>query len=352
MEVCFVYRLTNKINGKSYIGMSKNPRERFRHHCKSSYRIGRAIRKHGIEEFSYEILSCGSRNECAELERDLISYYRTNTRYGGYNIAPGGEQPPTMKGSQHPSFGKKRDPETIKKIKAKRALQVTTEETKIKHRNNMLGNKYAFRSFETDEIPRKIWISKFSVAANIMAEKYSVSEAVVKAIWSGERYQNIQNDLLFEDGVNTSCWLDPEKNLEHKKTTSESTFASNATIKDVSTLRKIWISKFKLTSEEASLLFGVRPKTVRRIWRGEYHYNQISSDSDFEDGVNTSLYLKYSKPIGPIGDIYLARSIWLDLKSLSIPSISAKYGIKVSTVANIKSGKFYKMVQDDEFFSL
>lgn len=61
--ICGIYRITNKINGKSYIGQSVNIKNRWYVHkaTKDDYPIHRAIRKYGKNNFSWEILE-----ECSE----------------------------------------------------------------------------------------------------------------------------------------------------------------------------------------------------------------------------------------------------------------------------------------------
>ena len=67
----FVYKLTNLINGKSYVGQTiQTVEKRFKQHqhCKTSL-IGKAIRKYGAENFSIEVLAeCTTQKELDELE--------------------------------------------------------------------------------------------------------------------------------------------------------------------------------------------------------------------------------------------------------------------------------------------
>lgn len=55
-----IYKITNNINGKIYIGQSVHPKQRFSEHCCRSEKytslIGYAINKYGKENFSFEIL--------------------------------------------------------------------------------------------------------------------------------------------------------------------------------------------------------------------------------------------------------------------------------------------------------
>ena len=90
-----VYLITNTVNGKQYIGMTKRTLDgRWNSHCSaarrnSPYRFHAAIRKYGEESFKrevlYENLEIG---ECRILEESVIVEY--NTMSDGYNAKPGG----------------------------------------------------------------------------------------------------------------------------------------------------------------------------------------------------------------------------------------------------------------------
>ena len=57
MRTYYIYKATNKINGKSYIGQSNNIERRFSEHkTKIDIPIEIAIRKYGIDAFNFEII--------------------------------------------------------------------------------------------------------------------------------------------------------------------------------------------------------------------------------------------------------------------------------------------------------
>lgn len=90
---CFLYMITNKVNCKSYIGVSNNPKRRMREHIyedrpNSNPHIKAAINKYGPENFEMKILCEGSREYIYDLEAKAIDLYDTLNR--GYNLAPGG----------------------------------------------------------------------------------------------------------------------------------------------------------------------------------------------------------------------------------------------------------------------
>lgn len=87
--------ITNKINGKRYIGKSVRIEKRFSEHrlAKTDMAISKAIREYGADSFCFEILELCSKDMLDERESYWIDYYNTYSGYG-YNAAPGGEGAP------------------------------------------------------------------------------------------------------------------------------------------------------------------------------------------------------------------------------------------------------------------
>jgi group I intron endonuclease len=101
MNIYTVYKITNLVNQKIYIGYtSKTPEERFKGHVygalknpDSHYRLARAIRKHGPENFITEPLyqSLDKNHITREMEDFFIQQYSSMDERVGYNMAPGGQ---------------------------------------------------------------------------------------------------------------------------------------------------------------------------------------------------------------------------------------------------------------------
>lgn len=89
-----VYKITNKLNGKMYIGQTKNVKTRWRSngiHYAGSPHIYNAILKYGWDNFIKEVMYDNLTSEEADIiEIDCIKYYNTRDRNIGYNIASGG----------------------------------------------------------------------------------------------------------------------------------------------------------------------------------------------------------------------------------------------------------------------
>lgn len=102
-----IYKITNKISGKCYIGQTINrvSNRFYRHKNDSSFPIGKAIKKYGITNFDFEIIcSTWNRENLNALERYFISHYNSISP-NGYNLEYGGTDT------------KEKSKETIEKIR-------------------------------------------------------------------------------------------------------------------------------------------------------------------------------------------------------------------------------------------
>ncbi len=104
----YIYKITNKIDKKMYIGQTiqKNPLVRWKKHLYDCERsrgcpiLGNAIRKHGIDSFEFEVITECPDEECNELEVKYISDLNTLSP-NGYNAHPGGKPGGSFKGLTH-----------------------------------------------------------------------------------------------------------------------------------------------------------------------------------------------------------------------------------------------------------
>jgi group I intron endonuclease len=100
-DVLIIYSLTNRVNGKLYIGQTKNrPEDRWRGHFLAAEKgvkspLCRAIRKHGAENFDCKVIaSTKDPSAIDDLEVMLIEQYNTYIRAknsNGYNQTRGGK---------------------------------------------------------------------------------------------------------------------------------------------------------------------------------------------------------------------------------------------------------------------
>jgi len=163
-----VYKITNKINGKLYFGITKvGIKKRWiQHKCNSTrknYHLYRAIIKYGFDNFIIEIVkNCNTDTEMYELERKMIADFKTNDSLYGYNNSTGGEIS---------SFGSKRTIEQRQKIsnyQKVRKRKPFTKETILKMKQTAKGRDMS------KAIAASILKTKGKIAHNIVGV-FSVS---------------------------------------------------------------------------------------------------------------------------------------------------------------------------------
>lgn len=91
-----IYKVTNLINNKIYIGKTNNLERRRKEHEQktSNSQIDRAIKKYGKENFKWEVIELVEKEKSNEREKYWIEKYNTyfrNKNSNGYNMTKGGD---------------------------------------------------------------------------------------------------------------------------------------------------------------------------------------------------------------------------------------------------------------------
>jgi group I intron endonuclease len=195
-----IYKVTNKINGKIYIGkhQTKKPMDLY---YGSGKAIRNAIKKHGKENFIKEVLFVFETEAEMNLKEKELITEEFVLRQDTYNLGVGGEGGAHFKGKtfseealqkiSNSSKGRIVSGETRKKLSEKATGRIVSEETRKK-----LSEKTAAR-YKNREIKVK--------------EKYIMTEEHKLKISSSMKTSQIRNDNVKE---NVTC---PHCNKEGQK---------------------------------------------------------------------------------------------------------------------------------------
>ena len=169
----YIYRITNLVNGKTYIGQHKYKKLNDKY-MRSGKLLKPAFKKYGKENFKKDIIEFGIPN--VELANDWEQMYILFERAKGkaeYNIANGGNGIGTVseetrkklseanKGENHPNYGKHLSEETKKNIGKANKVALKGRHLSEKHKANISkatkGEKNGFHGKKhSDETMKKI----------------------------------------------------------------------------------------------------------------------------------------------------------------------------------------------------
>ena len=214
----YIYKTTNKINGKIYIGQHKGQYHDLKYFG-SGVLLNKAIIKYGIKNFSNEVIDwANSIKELDEKERYYISYYKETLKERCYNIQPGGHNPMTEETKEKlriSSTGKKHSIESKKKLSKAHKGKVLSNETKkkisesLKNKPQNLSEKQKqdikelfMQHFSNSAIERELKIGRTMIASFIKREglvrdEKHKKESVKKKFGSPE-YKEMMSNIAKE----------------------------------------------------------------------------------------------------------------------------------------------------------
>jgi len=125
-----IYKITNKLNKKLYVGSSVNIRKRWKAHRNRLRRnqhpnkhLQSSFNKHGIDVFEFEVLEFIDIPHLIDREQCWMDRYQSYNRKYGYNMSPIADLP---------RFGCKASKETLKRLSGSHRGNKQTKETKRK----------------------------------------------------------------------------------------------------------------------------------------------------------------------------------------------------------------------------
>ena len=210
----YIYKITNLINNKIYIGQTCNLKRRWNQHKRAvkipEYPIHYAMKKYGIQNFKIEIIkSLDSLYDSNVTELELINHYNAQNHKIGYNLRPGGAT-----SLQSPETKLKIKNSMLKlSIKLSDAAKKHLSESRVgqgnpaygtkhskKHlaliRKSLLGNtrSYKLTQEQADEI-RNLFIKNYT--RKYLAKTFNVSIGTIRNILINKVYK-INNLSIIE----------------------------------------------------------------------------------------------------------------------------------------------------------
>jgi group I intron endonuclease len=257
-----VYKITNTLNGKLYIGITIRPLQtRWKQHITQSrtseYPLHKSMRKYGIDQFTIEVIEmCIDHTTLLQRERYWIECYNTMIP-NGYNITAGGEG----------IFGMHRSEETKRKIANK---PITPE---FRQRMREIANERA-QDPEYIEKLRQANTGKHHTAASISkirearAKQVFTSDAIEKRSQKNRGRVHTEQSVANMSAAQKDRYISPEHRQKISRTLSLLTDEQAAIVK---------FDAYGLMQKEYAALFGVSAQTVNGLVRGRT-YKHITRD--------------------------------------------------------------------------
>jgi group I intron endonuclease len=200
MKLYYVYKITNQLNNKIYIGKSKEGNGRWQEHLRVAlgdrskyknkfYYLHDSIRLHGKDNFTFEILShYDSEAEAYLAEEKYIELYQSNNREYGMNL---------HKGGTGGNSGMKASAAT--KLKMSQAKKGTKQSKEwIEKRTKPSPNRRSVRRAFTDEevqVLRRRWqeskLLKTGLSLADLVQETGMTRVALNRILTGKRYGHV-----------------------------------------------------------------------------------------------------------------------------------------------------------------
>lgn len=223
-----VYKITNKVNNKVYIGItSKGISARWKEHIYSAehgcpFKLHNAIRKYGKENFSIELIDfCNSWEELTEKEQYYISEYKSLQDEYGYNMTEGGDG----------TFGRCHTEETKEKIRQNAIGREVTEATRLKLSEAgkiITEAREAYRNSGNIGSSRRKPVLQYTKDGKFISEYRGVNEA---SRLTGIHVTTLSNALkgrnVIGSKVNPYIWVYKEDYSDVPETVPTSLFAKD-----------------------------------------------------------------------------------------------------------------------------
>lgn len=219
-----IYKITNIKDNRVYIGQTSlvNPIKRWEQHYNQAINsnnnlyLYKAIRKHGIENFSFQIIENNIPiSELDKKEKEYISFYESNKRGKGYNLTDGGNT------SIRSKINEKQAIEIIELLKKnisikEIALKYNISPSSVSDIN--CGDSWGFsyikypirkhtnnkKNFSNDEIKEIYSLLNQEKTYSYIAQKFNTSIQTISKINKGQEY--FSNNISYPISKNNTSF--------------------------------------------------------------------------------------------------------------------------------------------------
>lgn len=157
-----IYKITNLVDGKIYIGLTKDVKSRFRHHryylnhnIHSNPYLQKAWKKHGKENFVFEVIEYCKEDELAKQENYWCRLLGADKRKTGYNLRSTSDSTTfnhsqetlkkmseSKKGEKNSFYGKKHSTDVKNKMSKVKLGKKMPDSMREKRKNYQLAIKW------------------------------------------------------------------------------------------------------------------------------------------------------------------------------------------------------------------
>ena len=200
-----IYRITNKLNNKCYIGQSANVEQRWKEHLDNltypykRFAFQNALIKYGVDNFIWEVIENFLTLEEVNNAEECYIYHFNTLVPNGYNLLPGGNNRAChestkkkiseklkvvgsfvgKKGSDHPNYGTK-----------------LSEERKLKISIQNSGDNCATKKINST-IAREVYLERLNNNTSVenLVIKFGIANSSIRNILSKRSWKDALSDL-------------------------------------------------------------------------------------------------------------------------------------------------------------
>lgn len=247
-NIGYIYKITNQINNKSYIGQTRKYfKERWKQHksvyknkndTQYNYPLYRAFRKYGVENFKFEVLEECSFEKLDEKEKYWILYYNSYNK--GYNQDLGGKGKSSLLLNEKEVCDKYKKLETIaavatyyncssssiRNILNKNNIEITSAEEQAKKRADpiyMTNKKHEILKIFPSIIEAGRWVFQQKLTKGTAKTAYSCILSALHTggirygyYWYSLKYSDKQNQE-YKEKIKKRSKTDYQKSLRKNK---------------------------------------------------------------------------------------------------------------------------------------